>query len=45
MQVFDLVAGFTYSQILLAAVEAGGLGLLATGAKSPEDIADRTALS
>jgi demethylspheroidene O-methyltransferase len=44
-QVFDLVAGFTYSQILFAAVESGLLDLLATDAKGLAEIAARTGLS
>lgn len=44
-QVFDLVAGFTYSQVLLAAVEADLLDLLATGAKGTAEIAARAGLS
>lgn len=42
---FDLVAGFTYSQILLAAVQTGLLDLLDAGPCNADDIARSTALS
>lgn len=44
-QVFDLAAGFTYSQILLAAVETDVLDLLATGANNLGSIAGRAGLT
>lgn len=42
---FDLLAGFTYSQILLAAEESGLLDLLAKGPASTDDLAAGAALS
>lgn len=42
---FDLVAGFTYSQTLLAAVEAGLLDLLAEGPSDADAIATHCDLS
>lgn len=42
---FDLVAGFTYSQVLLAAVESGLLDLLAAGPCSVSEVASHTGLS
>ena len=44
-ELFDLVAGFTYSQILLAAVESGLLDLLSEGPRSSEDVAKACGLS
>ncbi len=44
-QAFDLVAGFTYSQTLLACVECGLLDLLATGPCDLPKIAEHTELS
>ncbi len=43
-QVFDLVAGFVYSQILFACVQAKLFELLADGPQSKQWIADRTGL-
>ena len=42
---FDLVAGFTYSQILAATVESGLLDLLRTGPRDLAAIATATGLS
>ncbi len=42
---FDLVAGFAYSQVLLAAVEGGALDLLASGPTNLRALAERTGLS
>lgn len=44
-QMFDLVAGFCYSQVLLAAVESGLLELLARGAHETASVAAVTDLS
>lgn len=41
---FDLVAGFTYSQILAACISTGLLDLLAAGPLSAEDVAAKTDL-
>ena len=38
-RVFNLVAGFAYSQVLTACVEAGVLDLLARGASTTDDVA------
>jgi len=42
---FDLCAGFVYSQILFAFVETGALEKLAEGPLSPEDLAGKTGLT
>lgn len=42
---FDLLAGFTYSQTLLASVESGLLELLAGGPRTAAEIASHTQLS
>lgn len=42
---FDLVAGFTYTQTLLAAVESGLIEFLAKGPAGAEDVAARCGLS
>jgi demethylspheroidene O-methyltransferase len=42
---FDLVAGFAYTQVLLAAVELGLLDLLAAGARDAGAVAGATGLS
>lgn len=44
-RVFDLCAGFVYSQVLLACVELGLFELLAEGSRSTSDVAERTSLS
>ena len=44
-RVFDLVAGFAYSQTLLAVVESGLLDLLAKGVVTAAAIADATTLT
>ena len=44
-RLFDLVAGFTYTQTLLATVESGLLDLLEKGASDVESIASETGLS
>ncbi|MFB0613031.1 methyltransferase [Aurantiacibacter poecillastricola] len=43
-RLFDLLAGFTYSQVLLAAVESGLLDLLGEGPATLSAIAGRTSL-
>jgi demethylspheroidene O-methyltransferase len=45
IELFDLCAGFMYSQVLLACVEKGLLTALATGPRSREELAAQSGLS